>query len=67
MKKREWEDITDTKYAVIVRRLRVPWGWLVMTVDDVMHKNHDGVLVWSGYDWRTSVAFIFDPFHWWKP
>lgn len=66
MKPRVWEDITDTNYAVIVRRHRTPWGWLVMTVDEVLHKDRDGALRLSGYDWRTSVTFVFDPFHWWR-
>ena len=46
-------------------RTRVPWGWLVMMSAEVMHQFPDGRFD-SGWDWRTSITFMFDPFHRWK-
>lgn len=52
-------DLADT-----IRRTRIPWGWLVMTTSEVVHDIHGGLN--SGWDWRSSMTFVFDPFHWWK-
>lgn len=48
-----------------LERARVPYGWLVRSHSDVCHFLPDqGVK--SGWDWRVSICFVFDPFHWWK-
>lgn len=59
----KWE-VFDKDMSSLVRT-RVPWGWLVMNTDDVVHDTpHNGMQ--SGWDFRTSLTFIFDPFHRWK-
>lgn len=65
MKKQEWEDISPIDYAQTIRRQKVPWGWLVVVVDEVMHTSTERGREW-GQDWRTSITFVFDPFHWWE-
>ncbi len=61
-----WEKIdNDPSYS----RTRVPWGWLVQHQADVMTPMHTGYAhpeMMTGYEWRTSIAFVFDPFHRWK-
>jgi len=52
-------DLADSMF-----RTRVPWGWLVVVSADVVHDQNGS---WqSGWDWRTSITFMFDPFHRWK-
>ena len=48
-----------------LERIKVPWGWLVRSYSDVCHHLPDQG-VQSGWDWRVSVTFVLDPFHWWK-
>lgn len=57
--KREAIDIKNSSFYYF--RTKVPWGWIVECVGDVMEKNME-----SGYQWRPSITFVFDPFHWWK-
>ena len=65
--KRKWEDLTDDNFATTLRRTKVPWGWLVMAIEEVIHNRMDnGQGMIGGWDWRTSITFVFDPFHWWK-
>jgi hypothetical protein len=59
----KWETI-EQECATTIYRTRVPWGWLVYAVDDVFHSTSERT--GSGWDWRSSVAFVFDPFHWWR-
>ena len=67
-KKITWETIEQDQ-AVYMSRSRVPWGWIMMTCDDAYIMRSDGYTYTpeAGYQWRTSITFIFDPFHWWKP
>lgn len=60
-----WEQI-DSDHAGYLNRARVPWGWLVMSTQDVYRIYGDSVLPQPGYEWRTSITFVFDPFHWWR-
>jgi hypothetical protein len=59
-----WEDFTDRTRPAALSRTRVPWGWLVLATEEVTHIR-DGILQ-GGWDWRTSITFVFDPFHNWK-
>ena len=51
-------DLSDSLF-----RTKVPFGWLVVISSDVVHSKRD---MQSGWDWRSSITFVFDPFHWWK-
>ena len=45
-------------------RLKVPKGWIVRYSDDVIHKHSTQGRV-SGWDWRSSIAFVPDyGWHW---
>ena len=59
----KWEEIKDNMGHGALFRARVPWGWLVREEQDVFHLTMDRS--W-GWDWRTSLTFVFDPFHWWR-
>lgn len=48
-------------------RTRTPWGWLVESVDDVCTPaDYTNNIHAYGSEWRTSITFVFDPFHMWK-
>jgi 3-methyladenine DNA glycosylase AlkC len=50
-------------------RIRVPWGWIVEVYQDVftpMYTGYEQPEMKTGYEWRVSITFVFDPFHWWK-
>ena len=61
----DWVRISDDSNPHIYRT-RVPWGWLVLAVDDVPRSFPDGRLIEYGYEWRNHLTFVFDPFHMWK-
>jgi hypothetical protein len=64
--KLEWERV-DNNHAGVLYRSRVPWGWLVYDVQEVFHPDRCEMdRSGTGWDWRTSMAFVFDPFHWWR-
>ncbi len=48
---REWEDITDEKYAGC-SRLKVPGGWLVVS--------------WVNATEQENILFVSDPKHEWE-
>jgi len=52
----EWEQITKDGTTW---RLRVPGGWIVRYSDDVTHDMPTQGMV-SGWDWRSSIAFVPD-------
>jgi len=59
-----WEKIDES-----ISRSRAPWGWLVMYQTDVYTPMNTGYAqpeMMQGYEWRTSITFVFDPFHTWK-
>ena len=58
----EWIKISDSPYML---KHKTPWGWLVMVQDDVLIEI-PGIGFESGYERRSHITFVFDPFHWWK-
>lgn len=58
----EWRKVNSDPY---IYKTRVPWGWLVLATDDVLHNLPDRNLE-RGYEWRNHITFVFDPFHRWK-
>lgn len=60
----EFEDI-KTNLGDSFRRARIFGGWLVTVTSDVIHDTEYNGMT-SGHDWRTSVTFVFDPFHLWR-
>jgi hypothetical protein len=63
----KWEEVDNGDYAGLVCRTRVPWGWIVKYTEDVIHNRLEtGQGMVGGWDWRTSITFVFDPFHWWR-
>lgn len=67
MSKLIWQSI-ESDHSNHLDRTRVPWGWLVMSTDDVMTPVNTGYSLpetFTGYEWRTSITFVFDPFHKW--
>jgi len=63
MKAIEWEHVSN-EYSEHISRTRTMFGWLVIVVNDVMTHFSDNRIE-HGYEWRSSVTFIFDPFHTW--
>lgn len=65
--KLEWENIEHNHGNYLVRA-KVFGGWLVMSTDDVQTLRNDGYTLnpESGYEWRTSIAFVPDIKHEWK-
>lgn len=62
----KWEKLEE---FCTISRAKIPWGWLVMSVNDVMtpmNTGYDKPEMLQGYEWRSSITFVFDPFHWWK-
>lgn len=59
----EWEDL-EQDTAGHIQRAAIPGGWLVRQVDDVC-SDYTGKGTESGYEWRTSMAFVPDPDHVW--
>jgi hypothetical protein len=59
----EWEDLKQDT-AGHIQRAAIPGGWLVRQVDDVC-SDYTGNGTESGYEWRTSMAFVPDPDHVW--
>lgn len=58
-----------TKIDDCISRCRVPWGWLVMHQSDAITPVNKGYTIpvyETGYEWRTAITFVFDPFHMWK-
>jgi len=59
----DWEWIEDG----YLRRLRTPMGWIVQSFTDIAHDRSEyGQGMACGWDWRTALTFVFDPFHNWK-
>jgi len=56
----QWEKMDDDGFEW---RAPVPGGWLVKTMDKVVH--FDGGSRRDGEDWRPSLAFVPDPGHVW--
>lgn len=66
MPRLKWEPV-DQNMATTISRAKVPWGWILLAVDDVYKiDSPHSYLIGPGYEWRTSITFMFDPFHWWK-
>jgi len=46
------------------QRAKVPGGWLVKAMENVMSTLPDGRTD-TGYEWRLAMAFVPDPDHQW--
>lgn len=59
---KDWEMIDS---AGTLFRLSVPGGWLVKHMETVLTEmiNHE---LQTGYEWRTSIAFVPDENHEWR-
>ena len=55
----------NTNIGDDILRAAVPGGWLVLVSSAVTHIEH-GQVLGSGWDWRTSAAFVPDPTHAWE-
>lgn len=55
----EWEEI-DNFHS----RAKVFGGWIVKSMEDVMHNTDDGMNF--GWDWRVAMAFVPDAKHEWE-
>lgn len=63
-----WENISGN-HSNSLYRTRVPFGWLVMSTDEVLSPRNSGYSMpeyTNGYEWRTSITYVFDPFKMWK-
>ena len=58
----DFEIINTPSIGDTVRRSKIFGGWLVLVTSYVFHTDGN----YNGIDWRTSVTFVFDPFHLWK-
>lgn len=59
-----WETVDNPNRSTHISRCRVPFGWLVTATEDVVDNLHERRE--AGYEWRTSITFVFDPFKMWK-
>ena len=66
-----WENI-ENDHTGYLYRAKVPGGWLVKVVEDVISQQPSGMIhpqinYQIGYEWRTSITFMPDPDHEWNP
>jgi putative IMPACT (imprinted ancient) family translation regulator len=64
----KWEKVESDDHSSL-SRVKVPWGWLVNNMDDVITQTYQGYshpVPERNYEWRNTLTFVFDPFHWWK-
>jgi|WetSurMetagenome_2_1015567.scaffolds.fasta_scaffold653595_1 hypothetical protein len=69
MKELQFEKVETNLGASFMQRAKVPMGWLVEDSTDVAHMSYAaqyGCNGPSGFDWRISLTFVFDPFHLWR-
>lgn len=59
----EWEEIPNNMSGYMFRA-KVPNGWLVKEVQDVLINQH-GITNASGYQWTSSITFVPDFEHLW--
>ena len=62
-----WEDIECTPaQSGWWSRAKIPGGWLVKVVEDVIHDQGEyGRGMVGGWDWRVALTFVPDPKHEW--
>lgn len=62
-----WEEVKQEQ-AGYLWRMKVPGGWLVKSVEDVMTTitNVDYVYSESNVEWRSSICFVPDANNEWK-
>lgn len=53
--------------CLLIQRAKVPGGWLVREVMDVLHDDPNRGNLQSGWEWRSSLTFIPDPEYLWEP
>lgn len=58
----KWENVSHNSGGYL-SRMKVPGGWLVREVMDVMTFNRDEHN--TGYEWRSSICFMPDINHEW--
>lgn len=63
-----FEKVETNLGASFMQRAKVPMGWLVEDSTDVCHMlyNEKTGAGTSGWDWRVTLTFVFDPFHLWR-
>ena len=59
-----WEDCTQSFGTDNMYRAKVPGGWLVKSLMDIIIVREYGNMQ-QGYDWRAALVFIPDPLHTW--
>lgn len=62
-----WEKLSHDNGNTMYRS-KVPGGWLVIAMDDVIspvNRGYPQPEYEVGYEWRHSVAFVPDPTHSW--
>lgn len=59
-----WEEIEQSTGGSMYRT-KVPTGWLIKEVQEVMHNFPDRGLD-NGYDWTSTLTFVPDPTHSWE-
>lgn len=60
-----FESICTTPCGDHFQRAKIFGGWIVTVSSNVSHIMEYNRID-DGYDWRTSITFVFDPFHLWR-
>lgn len=61
-----WEKVEQDQ-AGYLYRTKVPGGWLVKDVQDVLTTDEQaGLRMHQDYEWRSSLCFVPDPNHSWE-
>ena len=57
-----WEEVESSpSISAYIFRAKVPGGWLIRVVEDVVHdQSAYGHGLVPGWDWRTSICFVPD-------
>lgn len=54
----------ESNISATIQRAKVPGGWLVLAVDDVLSQMAQGNI--TGFEWRSNITFVPDPTYSWK-
>ena len=58
---------SNQKHGLFFNRAKVPGGWIVLAVTDVLtHLPEQSLYMQSGYEWRNLMTFVPDPKHLWR-
>ncbi len=64
MKKIEWE-LLEQDQSGYMYRSKVPGGWMVKCVEDVLVDLNEDRKMCNGYEWRSALCFVPDPSYQW--